>query len=989
MEVFDEDRAPASIPLVGSTNETDVMLGGVPTRALLDTGSMVTTVSKDFYDSYLKDTHPLLQLDSLLTVRSAGGTTIPFHGYIEANFACSHNGLVEAEMVVPVLVMETTDYHESVPMLVGTNVISRYIEELRRIHGVRYLQKITLNGSWFLAYKSMNNQPDGDGLVGIVKSSQPTTVPPGGRCLTTGVCKTAYSGQVMVEPCEPHSLPGGLLVTTSMVGLESNSTTASVQIELTNLSEKYVIVPEKTILCQLVQVTPVFPSEMSAQISKLSSTESTSTDDFLKNFDLNHLEAEEQDQAKTFLTQWSHVFAQHSLDLGHTDKVKHHIHLNDDIPFKDKYRTIPPSMYEEVRRHIQEMLDMGAIRESESPYSSNVVLAKKKDGTLRFCIDLRRLNSKTIRDSYALPRIEETLNTLAGARWFSTLDLKSGYWQVEVAEEDKHKTAFTVGNIGFYECNRMAFGLTNAPATFQRLMERCLHDISRKECCIFLDDVAVFSDTFEEMLVRLSHVMQRLESFNLKLKPSKCSLFKKEITYLGHRVSAEGISTDPEKVSAIVNYPKPSTQKELQSFLGLAGYYRRYICNFSKIARPLQQLINPEIQRRKGKFTKQTISWTQAADNAFEELKVKMSTPPILGFADFNLPFEVHTDASIEGLGAVLYQQQESGQRVIAYASRGLSKSERNYPAHKLEFLALKWAVCEKFHDYLYGSKFEVKTDNNPLTYVLTTAKLDATGHRWLAELANYDFNIQYRPGSRNQDADSLSRIPRESIEAICQAVKETEVVLVESLSMDAEAVPEPRMDSELFSHQDWTQAQSGDRSISIVVQGLKSGEKPVTDGNQELTVLLREWDKLVLFKDVLVRQRQMGEETCVQVVVPASHRTMVLEQLHDKFGHFGIDRTLELVRERFYWPNMAKDVEAKVKTCLRCICRKAHPTRSPLVNIKTSFPMELVCIDFLTMEPSKGGVENVLVVTDHFTRYAQAFPTKNQTAKTTAKNSL
>ena len=318
----------------------------------------------------------------------------------------------------------------------------------------------------------------------------------------------------------------------------------------------------------------------------------------------------------------------------------------------------------------------------------------------------------------------------------------SAYWQVEVEEADKEKTAFTVGPLGFYECNRMPFGLSNAPATFQRLMESCLGDMNMQSCLIYLDDIVVFSQTFEEHVERLEKVFQRLIDAGLKLSPAKCHLFQDELKYLGHIVSADGISTDPAKIQCVKEWPVPQSLEQLQSFLGFVGYYRRFIKDFSKISRPLYDLFKGtgcnKKKKRKGRpvSTPPLFQWTDAQQAAFDNLIAKCCEAPVLGYADYSSPFVVHTDASLDGLGAVLYQKQDGRDRVISFASRRLSPSERNYPVHKLEFLALKWAVTDKFHDYLYGNQFTAFTDNNPLTYVLTTAKLDAMGHRWVAALS-------------------------------------------------------------------------------------------------------------------------------------------------------------------------------------------------------------------------------------------------------------
>ena len=426
-------------------------------------------------------------------------------------------------------------------------------------------------------------------------------------------------------------------------------------------------------------------------------------------------------------------------------------------------------MYEEVRQHLREILDAGAIRPSNSPFSSNVVLVKKKDGSLLFCIDFRKLNSRTIRDAYMLPRIDSTMDTLIGAKYFSKLDLRSGYWQVEMSEKGKEKTAFSIGNVGFYECNRMVFGLTNAPATFQRLMERCMGDLNLKECLIFLDDILIFSESFKEHIERLETVFSRLNQHGLKLKGSKCEFFKRSVKYLGHVVSQNSVETDPEKIEALASWSEPHNIKTLRSFLGFTGYYRRFIRDYAKIVKPLNDPLVSHCTyyaesadgKRKKKRKVVSSKWEEAQQIAFETRKEKLSSPLVLAYADFSKPFIVHTDASLDCLGAVLYQEQDGVERVIAYASRGLRSGQRNYPAHKLEFLCLKWAVTDKFHNNLYGNTFNVFTDNNPLTYVLTSAKLDTTGHRWLAALGSYDFTLTYRCARVNGDAGGLSRRPQ------------------------------------------------------------------------------------------------------------------------------------------------------------------------------------------------------------------------------------
>ena len=501
---------------------------------------------------------------------------------------------------------------------------------------------------------------------------------------------------------------------------------------------------------------------------------------------------------------------------------------------------------------------------------------------------------------------------------------------------------------------------------------------------------------------RLEAVFSKLAEHGLKLKPSKCELFMDSVIYLGHVISKDGIHTDPEKLSAIKTWPVPKKVKEMRQFLGFAGYYRRFIRNYANIVEPLNNLLKghcttgrkAQTKTKTSKSKRPTLwTWGSAEQKAFDTVIEKLTSAPVLGYADYSLPFTLHTDSSGTGLGAVLYQKQEGIERVIAYASRGLKPSEKKYPAHKLEFLALKWSVTEKFHDYLYGNTFSVVTDNNPLTYVLTSAKLDATGHRWVAALANYNFTLYYRPGKLNADADGLSRRPQvfpDVIEAICQAVT-ADIPLADTV-----ATPHfPPSAGEVLDEQsnlnvDWRFEHSRDRSIARVVSLLHSGFRPRGRNlGKELPPvqkLLREWKRLSLQDGILYRTTVQNGEAVKQLVLPESFRETALKGIHDNIGHPGKEKTLWLARQRFYWPGLEKDVNARVEHCGRCIRRKSPLETAGMVPILTSRPMELVCMDFLSLEKSRGGYEHILVITDHFTRYAQAIPCRNQTAQTTAK---
>ena len=307
----------------------------------------------------------------------------------------------------------------------------------------------------------------------------------------------------------------------------------------------------------------------------------------------------QQNLVRKLLEEYQHLFALSLNKLGRTSLVQHEIKLSDSRPFKERYWRIPPHQYEEVWKHLQEMLAIGAIQKSTSPWTTPVVLVHKKDGSLQFCIDLRKLNNQTIKDALSLPRIEDSLDCLNGATIFTSLGLQSGYWQVEMTKDSKPLTAFTVGPLGFYECVRMPFGLTNALATFQRFMETCLGEMHLKWCIIYLHDIIVFSRTPEEHIERLRGVFLKLAAAGLRLKPSKCEFFKSKVNYLGHIVSKEGIETDPKKIEATEKWPVPKTVTEVRSFLGFTNYYCKFIPRYAQEAKPLNQLVSGENANKK------------------------------------------------------------------------------------------------------------------------------------------------------------------------------------------------------------------------------------------------------------------------------------------------------------------------------------------------------------------------------------------------------
>ena len=440
-------------------------------------------------------------------------------------------------------------------------------------------------------------------------------------------------------------------------------------------------------------------------------------------------------------------------------------------------------------------------------------------------------------------------------------------------------TAFTVGPLRFYVCVHMPFGLTNIPATFQHLMESCLGDYHLKYCIIYLDDI-IFSKTPKDHIAQLRAVFQKLGKAGLHLKPGKCEFFRDRLEYLGHIVSSRGIKTNPQKIMAIVNWPQPKNVTQVRSFLRFCNYYGKFIKGYAQIAKPLYQLIAGDNAERKVN----EIEWTDHCEEAFLKLKKICSDTPILAYADYTKSFKIHTDPSEQGLGAVLYQDQDDGTtRIIAYASRNLSKSEKRYHSSKLEFLALKWSICECFHKYLYGGKFEVYTDNNPFTYILTTAKLDTTGQQWVASLANYDFTIHYRSGKHNVEVDALSRIKRCHDYAIV-----VKAILTRGLNVDT-TIPHWNISIQChninlanhpkISKEEWIREQNADEDIGPVVKLVlqnKHMQYTYKEGDHSgMPVFPKYKQDLFLKNNLLYRKVKLKNHDSLvnQFVLPKTHR--------------------------------------------------------------------------------------------------------------------
>jgi len=472
----------------------------------------------------------------------------------------------------------------------------------------------------------------------------------------------------------------------------------------------------------------------------------------------------EMTQLLELLVEFEPTFQKSDKPLSRTTTVEHGIEV-EGRPIKQAPRRLPYHKQAIVKEELEKMLKAGVIRPSSSPWASPIVLVTKKDGTTRFCIDYRLLNAVTIKDAFPLPRIDESLDTLAGSVYFCTMDLASGFWQIGMMEDDKAKTAFCT-KFGLFEFNVMPFGLCNAPATFERLTERVLRGLLWEECLVYIDDVIVFGKTFSEVLLRLRKVLERFREHHLSVKAKKCDLFKKEVEFLGHVVSEEGIKCNPKKVADVKNCQPPKTVTEVRSFLGLAGYYRKFVDQYSKIARPLTELTKKAVP----------FIWSEDCQKAFDALKLALTESPVLAYPDMTKPFILDTDASGFAIGAVLSQKQDNGdERPVAYASYTLSDTQSRYCTTNRELLAVVVFV-EHFHHYLLGAKFYVRVDHASLKWLQNFKSPQGIVARWLVRLGCYDFTIEHRKGEEHGNADGLSRMlgspPVPKLKRLCKFIQ-------------------------------------------------------------------------------------------------------------------------------------------------------------------------------------------------------------------------
>ena len=720
------------------------------------------------------------------------------------------------------------------------------------------------------------------------------------------------------------------------------------------------------------------------------------------------LDPQQVKQLHALLYKYQDRFAPNPKSPGTTDRVAHDIETGEAKPIKCAPARASPAQQEIIQKAIDEMLDAKVVQPSRSPWASRVVLVTKKDGTPRFCVDYRQLNLVTVKDSYPLPHQQDVMDNMNTAKYFSTMDLASGFWQIKLTEDARAKSAFA-SRYGLYEFLVMPFGLTNAPATFQRMMDLVLSGLTWVECMVYLDDIIIYSDTWSEHLVRLEHVLKRLREFKLVAKIEKCKFGRESLPFLGHIISAQGVATDPEKLKSVSEIPAPKDVSELRSFLGLTGYYRRFVPNYSDVAEPLHQLL-----KKNKKY-----EWTTECEQAMQKLKSALLSAPVLRRPDFKRPFVIHTDASNVGMGAVLEQKDDEGNsHPVLYWSKTFNSAERNYSVTERECLAVVEAI-KQFRHYVYGSPFTVVTDHNALKWLRTAKDLSGRLQRWALRLEEHNYTIEYRKGTENANADALSRLGHsDQQQQHHQALVSAPVTRSRpSQPLEAEEKQDEPLDSRLWEWSlndtwDIVSLEAQDKKAKAIhrILNTEQGKMPLCvavwhakgeDENGrplEFTAADRKALGDHKLSNFVVREgliyhvhKPKGQPKIYQLIIPPSLQQDYLHSMHAGKGnnaHLGFNKSYEKMQRSYWWPGMYKDVDYTVRSCTRCQSRKTPRTHAALQpNLLTSHPFECVGVDVLGPLPrSTSGYRYIIVFIDHFTRWVEAFPMRKNDARTCAE---
>jgi len=663
-------------------------------------------------------------------------------------------------------------------------------------------------------------------------------------------------------------------------------------------------------------------------------------DSSIERADLSHLSSDQASQVRDLVEAYPDVFTS---KLGRTNILQYEISLKDSSPVRlPPYRLSPPRMCI-LREKIQKWLDEGVIRPSVSPYSSPIFLVPKGDNDFRPVVDYRQLNQKIDIESVPLPDINTAFNWFAGAKVFTSLDLNSAYNQIGLAESSRSITAFAT-DWNLYEFCSLPFGLATGSQVLSRLLDKIFGDIKFKYLYHYLDDLIIYSSSFEEHLIHLREVLARLRNAGLTVKLSKVKFATERVSFLGCILSPDGVMIDPERVQGIKSFPPPRDVKGVARFIGMCNFFRKFVPNFAGLAAPINNL------RKKGV----PFVWTKECEDAFQSLKIAISSPPCLAVPDFNKRFILQTDASGTAVASVLLQEYSEGRRPVAYASRVLSPAEKKMSVYELEALAVLVAL-EKFRLYLEHREFDLETDNQALAWVLARPRKTGRLARWAVRISAFKFVPHHIRGTQNLVADALSRMFNEGFPS--------DEVVRDSVDLLPVLLDAPLAFSSVLSYQE------SDPELSGILLRLRAGESVVP---------------YVLKNDVLCCPAR--HHAGLKIVLPPVLIPMVFQYYHASpvGGHLGIYKTLQKIRGSYIWKGMDADIKARIKAChVRALSKPAQNQRWGLLASQVaSAPMEKLFIDFVGKLPrSRYGNAYALVCVDAFSKFSWIFPVREATS--------
>ena len=1008
-----------------NTNTIQASVGGRRTQCLIDTGAAISCISRTFLQiTNLSDSQ--LQPSDIPEIAGVGGERHKVLGVLDVPMKIS-----KAQLRFKFYVMQDLQH----PVILGIDFLEAHKVE------------IDLNRKVVFFDDKLVQTPMVQSHAGLGRLFQPTTIPANSQMnVLIAVSHRKLGEHVLLEP-SPSLYNKNLAGAKCIVTVEKPKHTAVMSI--INPTHEPVYLQYNSVVATVsdIDVNDLYPLNDEAEKKQshdayCSNINIPSGERTNISFDLSKSDLTDEQKATltTFLEENKDLFSPSLKTLGKTDLYHHVIETEPGKgPVRMPFYRQPPHIRTEIDRQVDEMLEQGIVEPSNSIWYSPVVLAKKKDGSYRFAVDYRKLNKITKPIAHPLPRLESVFDAIgaANAQYFSCLDLASGYWQIPMDNSTKFKSAFITHN-GIYEFNRLPFGLKNAPMSFQFFMGQVLRTLNWKHVLCYIDDILVFSKTFDDHLHHLSQVFERLRDAKLTLKPEKCHFAVPKLTYLGHDISKAGIEPALSNTHAVRTFPVPKNQRDVRSFLGLANFYRRFCKNFAKIANPLNKLL-----QKNTKFV-----WTEQAQDAFDTLKHSLITAPMLYYPDLNNSFCLTTDASDVSLGFILSQKDINNKdRVVAYGGRSIRPEERKWTVTEKECLAVVEGI-KAYREYLSHRPFTVYTDHKALQWLHNMKDPSNRLGRWALKLQEYQYTVIHKEGKKNQNADALSRRVYDDAPVV-DGKEIQQSKQIESPTVSTAIIPvEPEVEETDRWLTEVTFEYAAVPAVAPVNLSPATAETANAEANHndlpaqkrqppgqlepehsDLIALQKEcpdfqsiygylaerklpddatlarnttWesDQYMLADHVLyhfyqprTKKANRSEGSIIQVALPKALRLDVLKSYHDSIaggGHLGIQKTYESIRQKFYWPHMYQHIQDYVLSCDICQRIKVdrRQPRVPLTNMPITDTFDSWHIDFLGPLPrtEENSYAHILLVVDRFSRWSEAFPMKDQDAKSVAK---